>query len=586
VPSKELATASDAQGLEARPPRSDGISEAPHRPLVGFRRIARAYTVTFQVILSYSVTRVLGRLLGASWLKRSLARAHVHNARRIETAIVELQGLFIKAGQFISVMTNFLPEEFRRGLEAMQDQVPPRPYSQIQRRIQEELGSDPSEIFSEFSEAPIASASIAQVHVATTPSGRKVAVKVQHHDLERLVAADLTTMRRILWIVQLFLPVSGLDAMYRELCQMIEREMDFTEEAEAIERIAGNFEGNDRVRFPEVLRELSTRRVLTSEFMEGAKISDIAAIDHMGIDRGDLARHVATTYCQMIFVDGEYHADPHPGNLLVQPDGGVVFVDFGSVAALSSGMRKGITDFLMGIIKRDTEKIISALRSMGFLAHSVGSEEVTERVIEYFHRRFQEEVRLESFNLKDIRFDPQMGFDGLMDLTRMDVGLRELTSAFHIPKEWVLLERTVLLLTGVCSLLDPRMNPTDVVRPYLEEFVLGRDRDWTEMLLEATKDTLLSYLALPAEISRFMTKAVRGEVTYRTRGLGRGFRLMYALGHQVIYAAFCLTGSLMALRFHGEGESRLAIVSTIVASLSGCWLLGSMALARRHFPPR
>ena len=559
---------------------------APRKPLAGARRFVRAYFVTFQVVASYLSIRFWGRVLGPEWLARSLARAHVRNARRAERAILELQGLFIKAGQVISVMTSFLPDEFRAGLEGLQDQVPPRPFGQIRARIEEDLGGPPDRIFAELEVTPIASASIAQVHRARLHDGTPVAVKVQHHDLERLVAADLRTIRRILHIVQAFLPVGGLEAFYNELRQMIEREMDFTEEALAIERIARNFEDDDRVRFPRVHHELSSKHVLTSEFMEGCKIGDVAAIDRMGVDRRELARHVVTTYCQMIFVDGEYHADPHPGNLLVQPDGSVVFLDFGAVATLSPGMRRGITDFLAGVIKRDTGKIVAALRQMGFIAHSPGSEQVSERVIEHFHRRFQQEVRLESFNLQDIKFDPQLGFEGLMDLSRMDVGLRELTTAFHIPKEWVLLERTVLLLTGVCSMLDPKMNPTEVVRPYLEEFVLGKDRDWTELLLEAAKDTVISYLALPTEISRYLGKAVRGELEVRPRGLRRGFLLLYALGHQLMFTALGITASVGALVFYRDGHGVGALACLGAAGAFTLLALASMLLARRHYPRR
>lgn len=584
TPNGELAPTSIVEHREAT--GKPQVPMKPRSPRAGARRFMRAYFVTFQVVMSYLWVRLWGRLLGPEWLGRRLAKAHIRNARRAERTIIELQGLFIKAGQVISVMTNFLPEEFRAGLEGLQDQVPPRPYSQIQKRIESDFDCAPEELFAKFSSEPIASASIAQVHVARLPTGEKVAVKVQHHELERLVRADMTTIRRILAIVQTFLPVKGLDQFYKELRSMVEREMDFTEEARAIERISHNFTDIPKVRFPKVFPEFSSSHVLTCEFMEGCKIGDLEAVHALGVDRRELAKHVVTTYCQMIFVDGEYHADPHPGNLLVQSDGGVVFLDFGAVATLSPGMRRGITDFLMGVIKRDTEKILNALRSMGFLAYSAESEEVSEKVVEYFHRRFQEEVRLDSFNLKDIRFDPQMGFEGMIDLSRMDVGLRELTSAFHIPKEWVLLERTVLLLTGVCSLLDPHMNPTDVVRPYIEEFVLGKDRDWTEMLLEAAKDTFLSYLALPAELRRLTSKAIRGEVSIRQRGLRRGFLLMYSLGHQLMFTALGIAFSVAALVFYRDGEELFALGGLIGAGWFTFLTLVSMILAHRHVPPR
>lgn len=580
----EPADSPQAESTLVRP--APKVVQKPRQPHMGIRRFLRAYWVTFQVVFSYMWVRFWGRIFGPEWLGHKLSKAHVRNAHRAERTILELQGLFIKAGQVISVMTNFLPDEFRNGLEGLQDQVPPRPFEQIRKRIVNELGAEPEKVYASFEEHPIASASIAQVHEARLPTGERVAVKVQHHELERLVETDMRTIRRILSIVQAFLPVRGLDAFYKELRQMIEHEMDFTAEATAIEKIERNFSDDDDVRFPKVYHDFSTNHILTSQFIDGCKIGDVAEIERMGVDRRALARRVVRAYCQMIFIDGEYHADPHPGNILVQPDGGIVFLDFGAVAQLSPGMRRGIIDLLMGVIKRDTEKIVSALRTMGFLAHSGGSEEVSEKVVEYFHRKFQEEVHLESFNLKEIRFDPQLGFEGMIDLSRMDVGLRELTSAFHIPKEWVLLERTILLLTGVCSILDPQMNPTEVVRPYLEEFVLGKDRDWTEVLLEAAKDTFLSYLALPAEIRRFTSKAIRGEITLRQRGLRRGFLLMYALGHQLMFTALGITAAVAAMIFYRDGHDYIAVGCLAGAGWFTSLTLLSMILAHRHIPPR
>src|SRR5262249_4234545 len=157
-------------------------------------------------------------------------------------------------------------------------------------------------------------------------------------------------------------------------------------------------------------------------------------------------------------------------NLLVAAGPRVVFIDFGAVAQVSPAMRRGIADFLQGALSRDTRKIVDAMRRMGFIARGADAM-VFDRVVEYFHERFQEELQLDSFSLKDIKFDPQRALEDLADLRKLDVGLRDLTDAFHVPKEWILLERTILLLMGLCTQLDPEMNPMSVIRPYLEEFV-------------------------------------------------------------------------------------------------------------------
>jgi predicted unusual protein kinase regulating ubiquinone biosynthesis (AarF/ABC1/UbiB family) len=265
----------------------------------------------------------------------------------------------------------------------------------------------------------------------------------------------------------------------------------------------------------------------------------------------------------MIFVDGVYHADPHPGNVLGRSDGSLVLLDFGAVAELSQSMREGIPDFLEGVIRRDTNRIITAMRRMGFLA--IGDEgEVSARVIEYFHQRLHQEVRLDSLNLKDIRIDPQKGIENLLDLRRMDIGLRELSGVFHVPRDFVLLERTLLLLTGICTQLDPEMNPMDVVGPYLREFVFGT-RDWRQIALDAAKDVVLTGLTLPEAVSKYLTKSMRGEVEVRVRGLPEGAKMLYAAARQIVYALFAITSAVCALVLHLHAETRLARISLWVA---------------------
>lgn len=514
-------------------------------------RFVRAYTTTFQVIFSYAWLFWKAKFFGKSYRDQKLAEVHRTNARRVYETILTLQGLFIKVGQALSIMANFLPEAFRAELEGLQDQVPPRPFEEISSRIEEELGGKPRELFARFARAPLASASLGQVHEAETRDGRRVAVKVQHLDIDQIVRLDLKTIRRIMAIVQWFVPVQGLDAYYHQIKEMLGRELDFTLEADNIERISRHFEKDPRVIFPTPLRELSTCRVITTTFVEGRKLSDLAGLDAMGVDKKELASRLVRVYCQMIFVDGVYHADPHPGNILVDKDGNLVLLDFGAVAELSPQMREGIPEFLEGVLRRDTERLIRALRKMGFLSRT-SDEVVSEKIIEYFHRRFQEEVRLESFNLKDIKIDPQRGFENLLDLRKMNVGLRELSGAFHVPRDWVLLERTILLVYGSCALLDPELNPMAIIQPYLRDFVLG-NRDWQKVAMDTVRDMALGAVTLPDDLRKYLVRATRGEMEVRVRGLQEGARTIYAIGRQLIYTAIGIATGFAALWLHERG---------------------------------
>jgi ubiquinone biosynthesis protein len=543
--------------------RSTDVDELPvGRPPRGSRRFLIAYFVTFRVVVSYLSLKFQARFRSPASIDELTRRKHRSNARRIHRTISSLQGLFIKVGQLISIMTNFLPEEFRAELEGLQDQVPPRPYADVERRIREEFdGRAPSELFAEFDRRPVASASIGQVHRARLASGESVAVKVQYPDIEEIVRIDLRTLKRIFNIISWFVPYKGLDGIYREIRSMILSELDFRAEADNVERVAACFTGRKDVAFPAVKRELSTARILTTEWIDGVKVSDRARLASLGVDRGKLARMVVQAYCQQIFTDGLYHADPHPGNLLVKraPTGEVtiVFIDFGAVAEVSPKMRRGIADLIQAALARDTPRLVQAMKDMGFIARGADPM-IFDKVIDFLHQRFQEEIHLESFSLKDVKFDPEKSLESLADLRRMDVSLRDLAEHFHVPKEWILLERTVLLLMGLCTELDPTLNPVEVIRPYLEEFVLGKDRDWSALFVDTTKDIAASVLALPAEIKKFLQRASRGELEVRFRGIDEHARLVYALGHQIIYAALGITSGSFAMMFDGRHQAEPA----------------------------
>ena len=550
-------------------------------------RLAKAYGVTVRVLASYLVLRLRRPLLTPDAYERRLLERHRVNARRIERAIIELDGLFIKVGQLISILANFLPEEFRRELEGLQDAIPARPIEQIVERIEREFGRGPQTLFAWWNPEPMASASLAQVHEARLHDGRRVAVKVQHADIDEIAQLDLTAIRRILSIVQFFTRLRGLESYHTEISAMIRDELDFQKEAQNIERIASHFENDPMVEFPVVIHELSTAKVLTTELVEATKVTDLAALERRGIDRPALAQRILTAYCQMIFVDGVYHADPHPGNILVRDDGSIVFVDFGAVGELSRDMKEGIPLFLEGVIKRESSRITGALRRMGFVARvevdgrSPDEEDVAERVIEYFQRRFLEQVSLESFSLKDVQVDVRAKAEMLADLRRLDVSFRELTRTFQVPKDWVLLERTVLLLLGLCTTLDPAMAPLRTIQPYLEEFVLGRDQDWVALVRSAVKDMALSVLALPEGVSRLVARANRGDLEVRVQGLRESANLLYAAAQQVVFGVLAAGAGVIAYLARVRGDTFVATSATVAGIVFLLGMLRSMWGAKR-----
>ena len=581
---KEVTPAAETPPVGPRVPSVRPLAEhnasalAPRSPPLQSWRFIRAYWTTFVVLGSYLWSFFLGRFFTEAWLTARLEIVHAKNARRVMVTIVDLQGLFIKVGQLLSVLANFLPAPFRDGLASLQDRVPPRPTHEIKQRIRGELHKSVDELFERFDDAPLASASLGQVHEAILLDGRHVAVKVQHADIDEIVRLDLKTIRRIMGIVSRFVPAKNLDVYYRQIKAMIEEELDFEREAQNIDRIAKNFAGDPTIVFPTPVPDLSTRRVLVSTFVQGVKVSDIRRLEDAHIDRKALAKKIVETFCQMIFVDGLYHADPHPGNMLVGAKGELVLLDFGAVAELSREMKEGIPELVEGVIRRDTDRLIRALKKMGFISRG-STEDVSERVVEFFHQRFQEDVKLESFNLKDIKLDPQRGIESLMSLRRMDIGLRELSEAFHIPRDWVYLERTLLLLTGVCTELDPEMHPVEIIHPYVQKFVLG-NRDWAQVALEAAKDMALKAITLPDDLRKYLLRANRGEAEVRVRDLTKAASTVAASVRQLAQVILAIALGASALYLHGLGFIELATYLSWAAGAVGAIALLGMLLSR------
>jgi ubiquinone biosynthesis protein len=548
-------------------------------------RALRAYWLTARIVAGYAWLRLWKPFLGESLYNRRLVEKHRRNSRRLTAAILDLGGLFIKVGQLISILTNFLPPEFRAELEQLQDSVPARPLDEVRARIRKELGAEPEVLFADFDPIPIASASLAQVHVAHMPDGRKVAVKVQHADIEEISRVDLAIIGRVFELIQLFVRIRGMEEYPDDIAQMIREELDFRREARNIETLAANFANNPEVRFPVVVAERSTQRVLTTEFIEGAKVTDFEALDAMGVDRPTLAKRILTAACQMIFVDGVFHADPHPGNIIVHADGSITMLDLGAIGRLAPGVREGVPMFWQGVIRRDPGMITTGLRMGGLISRDEDDEQVAERAISYFQRRFLEQMHMESWSLKDIQVDMRTKIDALVDLGKLDVSFRDLTRAFTVPKEWVLFERASILMLGLCTEIDPNMNPLHTVGPYLQQFVLGKDADVKSQVTSAVREMAMSAIAIPDKANRFLERANRGDVKFQMGGLRESALLLYAAAQQLLFGllAIGLGGFAAWSRDRGnDGEATIAAIAAgafIVATFVS--LLRARRLVRR-----
>lgn len=516
-------------------------------------RVRKAYATAFRIMFSYLWLRLKSKFLGTKYYQQQLPDLNVKNAQRIRKTILELQGLFVKVGQMLSVFSTYLPEQFQAPLADLQDKIPARPYAEIEQRIVREFHKKPTELFAQFETKPIAAASIGQAHRAVLHNGKAVVIKVQHANIEQTAAVDLRIMERLVKLFARFMDIQGMNYAYSEVRKMIEEELDFRKEAQAMETIRIHLAGEPNLQIPELHPEFCTQRVLCTTYYEGVKIGDIQQLKTWEVDTSALSHQLVDLYCKMVFRDGYYHADPHPGNILVQADGTLVLLDFGAVASLQPEMRTGILELLEGAVKNDTEKIIDALMLLGFIADEKAAIKIAEKVIDALRNFLENEVEFDGLNLQNIEINP---FESSLFALITDIGLQGIANTVQIPKDYVLLNRMVSLLIGICASLDHQMNPIQVVEPYFKTYMLGEKGDTFGFVRDLVQRTLTSLIALPNDLQKVLKKARRGEIEIQIEGQQERTLLLYHLGQQFLFALLFITSLGIGLYFYENGQNR------------------------------
>jgi ubiquinone biosynthesis protein len=434
-------------------------------------RLLRATLLVAVIFWSYLLQLGLERVVGRARLRERWRRVHRRNARRLYRGIVRLRGVFIKMGQVLSIMGTFLPRAYAEELETLQDQVPPHPFDEMKRTFVRSIGREPAEVFSSFNETPLAAASLGQVHRATRESGDEVAVKILYPNVATIIRIDLRVLRWAMRLYALFVPVRALERVIDQLQDLLARETDYVNEARCLERMAAGFVGDPDILFPKVHWDLTTREVLTMSFMPGIKISRREALLSAGISPDAVAARLVEAFYKQLFIDGFFHADPHPGNFLVQagPDGRprIVMLDFGAATETRPNLVTGMLEILQGLFARDDAKVIHGIEVMGF-ASATGDRELLHRTIRAYFQK------LLDLNIQDFgRIKPDVALK-LADPGVKRDELRDLMKSVQYPEGWFYVERAVVIIFGLCAQLAPRMNTIQVGFPYLMRLMADR----------------------------------------------------------------------------------------------------------------
>ena len=422
-------------------------------------RALRALKLFWTIIASYALVWVLSRFFGADAAARLYERAHRKNAARLARGFAELRGVFIKTGQVLSVTGTFLPSAYGEELAKLQDKVPSRPFVEIEGRLREAFGADALACFGSFEQAPVAAASLAQVHRATTRDGRALAVKVLYPDIERLIRIDLGVLRSLLPVAKLLLPVSRVERVLEQLAAMLARETDYAHERQNIERLRHIFADRRDVVVPEVEASLTRAGVLSMSFETGVKITDRDALASISVEPEAVAKLLVGCYVTMLFQHRVFHADPHPGNFLVRSGPQLVILDYGAVEEVTERLQQGMRSVALGVMTKNDDEILRGLERMGFVAEG-GDRELLARVgREYLNALGS--VKIEDFSKLDRE---QMEKLSGYDQTRGK--LRQIMKSVEYPEGYFYVERTLALLFGLVGQLAPKQGLPGLVLPY------------------------------------------------------------------------------------------------------------------------
>ena len=412
-----------------------------------------------------------------AWLERRRERVDERNAQRTLDVMLALRGVYIKLGQVLSIMGGFLPRAYTKKLAVLQDQVPAHGFEEVEAAFVAQLGKPPSAFFARFEREPIAAASLGQVHVAYLPDERKVAVKVLYPGIRDVIRIDMIIVRMAIRVYKRFVPVDSIENIYHSLVDLLRRETDYLHEAACMKRMAENFKDEPDVVFPSVIDALTTPDILTMTFMDGVKITDFERLEKLGVSRRVLATRLVQTFYKQLFVDRFFHADPHPGNFLVQQgaDGKprLLVLDFGAISEARDELIEGLMDVVQGLFANDSDKLVAGFLRMGFVAGDADRETLSQLVRTYFGKLMKFEDRTPGALLKR---DPR---ELARELGAPDLDLSELRGlmrSVHYPDTWFYVERASVLLFWLSASIDPSVDTVQVGFPYVMPLLMQRNQ--------------------------------------------------------------------------------------------------------------
>lgn len=551
-----------------------------------YRRILRFAARHLASLWWYEL--VLPRLGLVSVANRTRTNRLKNIARSFQKLALDLSGLLIKLGQFMSTRLDVLPPVITKELEGLQDEVPAVPFDLIRALAEKELGMPLESIYSAVDPEPLAAASLGQVHRATLSTQDaedtgilNVILKIQRPGIDQIVEVDLSALRRVAgWLSRISLVNKRADApaLMDEFAQTCLEEIDYLNEAANAERFAENFADNPRVRVPQVVWERSTRRVLTQEDVTNIKITDLDALTAAGIKPEAVANEFAAIMFDQVFIHGFFHADPHPGNIFIQPlaepdENGLTwrmtFIDFGMMGEVPSSLGRALRTTVIAAASRDGAGMVEGMREIGVLMPSADTVELERALTKVFDRfggvSF---VELQTIDPREFK----AFVNEFSEIVR--------ALPFQFPENFLLVIRAISLTSGVCSSVNPQFNIWNAIEPYSAKLIRAEGGNVVQAFLRDGLSSLALLARLPKRVDSLITRAELGQLTLRnpelekrTSALNRAVRRVVSA---VLFGVFFI-GGLMVM----ERDETLGTILMITSALPLLHALFADVIARR-----
>ncbi|CUB46206.1 putative protein kinase UbiB [Bacillus cereus] len=421
-------------------------------------------------------------------------------AERIRSFLEELGPTFIKMGQIASTRPDLIPADIIYELEQLQDKVSSFSYQEVKQIIEEELDCAIEDIFEEFQETPLAAASIGQVHYGLLKSGERVAIKIQRPNIEKIIKIDLEILQHLAELAELRLEWAAryqIRNIIEEFSKSLQAELNYTIEGQNAEKVAHQFKYHPDICVPKVYWDYTSSKVLTMEYMEGIKLNEFKKLDDQGLNRKVLAERVVQAILHQILIEGFFHGDPHPGNILLLPREVIVFMDFGMVGSLSPELKQHLASLVISMMRQNTRGVIKAITGMGLVPDDVNMKQLTA----------------------DVDYLKQNYYDVPLSQVSLGKAVHELLNIAYkhhiqIPSDITLLGKTLLTIEGVVEKLDPELSILKVAEPFGRQLLKERyhPRKVAEDVLDYVIENGEILIQLPKQLKELTSVMQKGKM--------------------------------------------------------------------------